>query len=154
MIKKEILYLGLYNKKTNELIPIFYTDIKADIYGKFSKVQLIHKYYNPNDEYLDTSYKFPKGLYQVFDKIEAIIDGKKIVGLVGEKREVRIIYKEKHDTGHTVIESEEIEKDSPKNISDIMITNIGNIPPKKELLITFSFIQTIDISRGNIFQFV
>ena len=35
-----------------------------------------------------------------------------------------------------------------------MITNIGNIPPKKELLITFSFIQTIDISRGNIFQFV
>ena len=35
-----------------------------------------------------------------------------------------------------------------------MITNIGNIPPKKDLLITFSFIQTIDISRGNIFQFV
>ena len=154
MTNKDISDLGLYNKQTNELIPIFYTDIKADIYGKFCKVKLTHKYYNPYDQYLDTSYKFPKGLYQVFDKIEAIIDGKKVVGLVGEKREVRIIYKEKHDTGHTVIESEEVEKDSPKNISDIMITNIGNIPPKKELLITFSFIQTIDISRGNIFQFI
>jgi len=35
-----------------------------------------------------------------------------------------------------------------------MITNIGNIPPKKEISITFSFIQTIDISRGKILQFV
>jgi uncharacterized protein YegL len=35
-----------------------------------------------------------------------------------------------------------------------MVTNIGNIPPKKELSITFSFIQTVELSRGNIFQFV
>ena len=35
-----------------------------------------------------------------------------------------------------------------------MITHIGNIPPKKEISISFSFIQTMDISRGNIFQFV
>ena len=46
-------------------------------------------------------------------------------------------------------------KTSSEEISpSIMITHIGNIPPKKEISISFSFIQTIDISRGNIFQFV
>ena len=46
-------------------------------------------------------------------------------------------------------------KTSSEEISpSIMITHIGNIPPKKKISISFSFIQTIDISRGNIFQFV
>ena len=144
--------LGLYDNKTKELIPIFSTDIKADIYGKFARIKLTHKYLNPFNEYLDTSFKFPKGLYQVFDKLEAIIDDKKIIGVVGEKKEVRKIYKIEYDKGNTVVKNEEIETISSK--SDIMVTHIGNIPPKKELSITFSFIQTIEISRGKIFQFV
>ena len=145
--------LGLYDKKTNELIPIFSTDIKADIYGKFARIKLTHKYLNPYNEYLDTSFKFPKGLYQVFDKLEAIIDDKKIIGLVGEKKEVRKIYNTEYVKGYTVVKTEEIDTISKQIPSGIMITNIGNIPPKKELSITFSFIQTIEISRGNIFQF-
>ena len=146
--------LGLYDKKTNELVPIFSTDIKADIYGKFARIKLTHKYLNPYNEYLDTSFKFPKGLYQVFDKLEAIIDGKKIIGIVGEKKEVRKIYNTKYVEGNTVVKTEEIETSSSTIPSGIMVTNIGNIPPKKELSITFSFIQTVELSRGNIFQFV
>ena len=80
--------LGLYNTGNNEIIPLFSTEINAEIYDKFARVQLIHCYYNPYDEYLDTSFKFPKGLYQVFDGIEAEIDGKKLKGLVGLKKNV------------------------------------------------------------------
>ena len=83
---QQIPNLGLYDKKSDEIIPIFSTDIKADIYGKFAKICLTHKYYNPYSDYLDTDFKFPKGLYEVFDKIEAIIDNKKIIGIVGEKK--------------------------------------------------------------------
>ena len=78
--------LGLYKTENNELIPLFSTEINAEIYGKFAKVKLTHIYYNPYDNYLDTSFKFPKGLYQVFDGIEVEIDGKKIKGLVGLKK--------------------------------------------------------------------
>ena len=67
--------LGLYTK--DEMLPIFSTDINVDINDKFAKVKLTHIYYNPYDKYLDTCFKFPKGLYQVFDGIEAEIDGKK-----------------------------------------------------------------------------
>ena len=83
---KEFSDLGLYDKKSDEMIPIFSTDIKAELYGKFAKICLTHKYYNPYSDYLDTKFKFPKGLYQVFDKIEAVIDNHKIIGIVGKKK--------------------------------------------------------------------
>ena len=76
--------LGLYSK--DEILPIFSTEINVDINDRFAKVKLIHTYYNPYDDYLDTCFKFPKGLYQVFDGIEAEIDGKIIKGLVGLKK--------------------------------------------------------------------
>ena len=76
--------LGLYTK--DEMLPIFSTNINVDINDKFAKVKLTHIYYNPYDKYLDTCFKFPKGLYQVFDGLEAEIDGKKIKGLVGLKK--------------------------------------------------------------------
>ena len=100
--------LGLYSNKENEILPLFSTEIKADIFDKFAKVQLIHNYFNPYDQYLDTSFKFPKGLYQVFDGIEAEIDGKKIKGLVGLKKNIRVKYVTELSKGSTVVETEEI----------------------------------------------
>ena len=50
--------LGLYSKE--EILPLFSTDIQADIQDKFAKVKLTHIYYNPYDEYLITSFKISK----------------------------------------------------------------------------------------------
>ena len=146
--------LGLYTNTYNEILPLFYTEINAIILGKFAKVQLIHNYYNPYDEYLDTSFKFPKGLYQVFDGIEAEIDGKKMKGLVGLKKYIREEYVYKKKKGFTAIEAEELCPSSTKIKGDILITNIGNIPPNKEIKITFSFLQTLDISLNKKLRFI
>ena len=108
--------LGLYTK--DEILPIFSTDIKADINDRFAKVKLTHIYYNPYDEYLDTCFKFPKGLYQVFDGIEAEIDGKIIKGLVGLKKNIRIKYVNELSKGSTVIKTEELTPSSTKVKSD------------------------------------
>ena len=144
--------LGLYSK--DEILPIFSTEINVDINDRFAKVKLIHTYYNPYDDYLDTCFKFPKGLYQVFDGIEAEIDGKIIKGLVGLKKNVRIKYVTEVAKGSTVIKTEEITPSSHKVKSGLLITNIGNIPPKKEVKITFSFLQTLDISLNKKLKFV
>ena len=146
--------LGLYSTGKNEIVPLFSTEINAVIHDKFAKVQLIHSYYNPYDEYLDTSFKFPKGLYQVFDGIEAEIDGKKLKGLVGLKKNVRVKYVEELSKGSTVVETEEITQTSTTVKSDLLITKIGNIPPKKEIRIIFSFLQTLDISLNKKMKFV
>ena len=144
--------LGLYVK--DEILPIFSTEINADINDKFAKVKLSHTYFNPYDEYLDTKFKFPKGLYQVFDGLEAEIDGKKIKGLVGKRKNVEIKYVNDVSKGSTVIKTEEVNPPTAKTKSGLLITNIGNIPPKKEVKITFSFIQTLDISLGKKLKFV
>ena len=144
--------LGLYSN--DEILPLFSTDIYADINDKFAKVKLTHIYYNPYDDYLDTCFKFPKGLYQVFDGIEAEIDGKKIKGLIGLRKNVRIKYVTEVAKGSTVIKTEELCPASSKVKNDILITQIGNIPPKKEIKITFSFLQTLDVSSNKKFKFI
>ena len=144
--------LGLYSN--DEILPLFSTDIYAEINDKFAKVKLTHIYYNPYDDYLDTCFKFPKGLYQVFDGIEAEIDGKKIKGLIGLRKNVRIKYVTEVAKGSTVIKTEELCPASSKVKNDILITQIGNIPPKKEIKITFSFLQTLDVSLNKKFKFL
>ena len=144
--------LGLYSN--DELLPLFSTDIYADINDKFAKVKLTHIYYNPYDDYLDTCFKFPKGLYQVFDGIEAEIDGKKIKGLIGLRKNIGIKYVTEVAKGSTVIKTEELCPASSKVKNDILITQIGNIPPKKEIKITFSFLQTLDVSLNKRFKFI
>ena len=144
--------LGLYSN--DEILPLFSTDIYADINDKFAKVKLTHIYYNPYDDYLDTCFKFPKGLYQVFDGIEAEIDGKKIKGLIGLRKNIRIKYVTEVAKGSTVIKTEELCPASSKVKNDILITQIGNIPPKKEIKITFSFLQTLDVSLNKKFKFI
>ena len=146
--------LGLYKTENNELIPLFSTEINAEIYGKFAKVKLTHIYYNPYDDYLETSFKFPKGLYQVFDGIEVEIDGKKIKGLVGLKKNIQCKYVEKVKEGATVVSTEQISPASSTIKADLLITKIGNIPPKKEIKVIFSFIQLLDISIGKKLKFV
>ena len=137
--------LGLYTNE-NEILPLFSTEINSIIFGKFAKVQLIHNYYNPYDDYLDTSFKFPMGLCQVFDGIEAEIDGKKIKGSIGPKQKKREDFLYQKSIGSTVVEAEELSPNSTKIKGDIIITNIGNIPPYKEIKIIFSFIQALDIT--------
>ena len=132
----------------------FSTDIYADINDKFAKVKLTHIYYNPYDDYLDTCFKFPKGLYQVFDGIEAEIDGKKIKGLIGLRKNIGIKYVTEVAKGSTVIKTEELCPASSKVKNDIFITQIGNIPPKKDIKITFSFIKNLDVSLIKKFQFI
>ena len=124
--------LGLYKTENNELIPLFSTEINAEIYGKFAKVKLTHIYYNPYDDYLETSFKFPKGLYQVFDGIEVEIDGKIIKGLVGLKKNIQYKYVEKLKEGATVVSTEQISPASSTIKADLLITKIGNIPKRNK----------------------
>lgn len=59
--------LGLYNTDTDEQMPLYFIDISVDVVDQFAKVKLTHKYFNPTDTVMNTTFKFPKGLYQVFD---------------------------------------------------------------------------------------
>ena len=147
--------LGLYNKTTNEQIPLYFVDIEGEVVDQFAKIKLTHKYFNPTDQVLDTIFKFPKGLYQVFDGLTVEMNGKTIIGLIGEKRKAREQYEKAVKEGKTAVKTESIQTSKDNfQFFDLLITNIGNIPPMQSINLVFSFIQQLDISCNKKFSLI
>ena len=148
--------LGLYSKDSDSILPLTFINIEAIIYNNFAKVNLTHKYFNPTDSYLDTVFKFPKGLYQIFYGLTIKMEDKELIGLIGDKMEIKKQFQKDKIKGNTSIMTEGINntKNKINNNFDLLVTKIGNIPPKKEIQITFSFIQKLDISQGKVYKLI
>ena len=130
------------------IMPLTYIEIKGSIINRFAKIQLIHYYFNPTDKYLDTVYKFPRSLMQVFDGIKIDYDGKIIEGVIGETAKIDKIYEEQVEQGKTVAKTNPIRTTSSQTQFDLLETKIGNIAPNKEIKVCFSFMQMLDISQN------
>ena len=130
------------------IMPLTKIEIKGSIINRFAKIELVHYYYNPTDKYLDTVYKFPRSLMQVFDGIKINYDGKIIEGVIGETAKIDKIYEEQVEQGKTVAKTNPIQTTSSQTQFDLLQTKIGNIAPNKEMKISFSFMQMLDISRN------
>ena len=127
-------------------MPLTNIEIKGSTINRFAKIDLIHYYYNPTDKYLDTVYRFPRGLMQVFDGLKVTYDDQVIEGIIGETEKIERIYEDNVQEGKTVVKTNPIRNTSSYTKFDILETKIGNIPPKKEIKVSFSFIQNLDIT--------
>jgi len=117
------------------IMPLTNIEIKGSIINRFAKIQLIHYYFNPTDKYLDTVYKFPRSLMQVFDGIKIDYDGKIIEGVIGETAKIDKIYEEQVEQGKTVAKTNPIRTTSSTTQFDLLQTKIGNIAPCKKIKI-------------------
>jgi hypothetical protein len=157
---KESIPVGLYansfrrllnNKLSTESedmdemqVPLTKIEIKGSIINRFAKIELIHHYFNPTDKYLDTVYKFPRSLMQVFDGIKITYDDKVIEGIIGETPKIDRIYEENVEEGKTAVKTKPIKTTSSTTQFDLLETKIGNIPPNKKITISFSYLQLLD----------
>jgi len=85
---------------------------------------------------------------QVFDGLKVIYDDQVIEGIIGETAKIERIYEEKVQEGKTAVKTKPIRTTSSLYHFDLLETKIGNIPPKKEIKVSFSFIQSLDISMN------
>ena len=125
-------------------IPLTNIEIKGSIINRFAKIELIHYYFNPTDKYLDTVYKFPRGLMQVFDGLKITYDDKVIEGIIGETEKIERIYEDNVQEGKTAVKTTPLRTTSSYTQFDLLETKIGNIPPNKNIKVSFSFIQLLD----------
>ena len=130
------------------IMPLTKIEIKGSIINRFAKIELIHYYYNPTDKYLDTVYKFPRGLMQVFDGLKVYYKDKVIEGIIGETAKIEKIYEEQVEQGKTVAKTNPVKTTSSQTQFDLLVTKIGNIPPLTKIKVCFSFIQLLDISMN------
>ena len=137
------------SEKMEEMImPLTNIEIKGSIINRFAKIELIHYYYNPTDKYLDTVYKFPRSLMQVFDGLKVYYKDKVIEGIIGETAKVEYIYEEQVQQGNTVAKTSPVMTTSSQTQFDLLVTKIGNIPPLTKIKVCFSFIQLLDITMN------
>ena len=130
------------------IMPLTNIEIKGSIINRYAKIELIHYYFNPTDKYLDTVYKFPRALMQVFDGLKIYYDDKIVEGIIGETEKVERIYEEQVEQGKTVAKTNPIRTTSSERLFDLLVTKIGNIAPGKKMKVSFSFLQMLDISRN------
>ena len=132
--------------KEEILMPLTNVDINFKIMNKFAKIELVHHYLNPTDKYLDTNFKFPKSLMQIFDGMKVSYDNTIIESIIDEKQQITKIFKEAVNKGKTVVKAEPVKTTSNEKIFDLLCIDIGNLPPRKKIDVTFSFIQNVEIS--------
>ena len=130
------------------IMPLTNIEIKGSIINRFAKIELVHYYFNPTDKYLDTVYKFPRSLMQVFDGLKVYYDEKVIEGIIGETAKIDRIYEEQVEQGKTVAKINPINTTSSERQFDLLVTKIGNIAPGKKIKVCFSYIQLLEISRN------
>lgn len=132
----------LVNKENNELIPLKNININVEVYDKTIKTTLIHEYINLDSKDIETIFTFPKNNNSVFDSLLVkFSDGRELKGFVLEKAEAEKVYQEKKEEGSTVIMAS-----VNMSSSDIMTCKIGNFLANSSLTLTFSYIETVELS--------
>jgi ubiquitin len=141
---------GLFNIKSNEMIPLKYFYVGVEIVEEFAKVLLTQEYVNLTNEVISTSFNFPKTSGSIFDSLTINCDGKEIVGILDEKRKLQIKYQEHVSQGDTVVHAET----GSFALGDVITCKIGNLQPYQNMSVTFGYIEKIKISQNKHYSFV
>jgi ubiquitin/uncharacterized protein YegL len=142
---------GLFNNKSNEMIPLKYFYVGVEIIEDFAKVLLTQEYVNLTDEVISTSFNFPKTSGSIFDSLTIKHDeGPEIVAVLDEKRKLQIRYKESVAKSETAVLAET----GSVALTDVVTCKIGNLQPGKHVSVTFGYIEKIKITQNKHYSFV
>lgn len=130
----------LYKKGTKEIIPLQSISYQIEILDSLAFISLTQNYFNDSPNPIETEYFFSISDNACFYEFQAEIDGQIMVGKIKEKQEAKAEYEHNKAQGNIVAYSE-----TNKEIQDVMKINIGNVPPKKSIRVTFGFLQELDI---------
>jgi len=139
---------GLYIQKSSIAIPLKFLDISIQILNNVARVYYTQVYYNDSNSLFETEFFFPISTDACFDSFEAKFQDTVIKGVIKEKQEAKELYQEALNQGRTVAYSE-IDEET----GDIMKVLLGNIPPKSNISIKYSYIQKLETTLNKFWCF-
>ena len=137
----------LYFKNSKCQVPLKSISYSIEIVDSLSFISLIQIYENTNPTPIETEYFFSTSNEACFYEFSLKINEKTIKGLIKEKEEAKEEYQNALKRGLTAGFSQLNSK-----LKDIVQVNVGNIPPKTEVQIKFSFLQKLDISLNKFWK--
>ena len=122
-------------------IPLKHTNVKADVSGYISKVEVIQKYENNLESPVEAVYTFPLPENAAIYSMEMIIGDKVIKGEIKEKEEAQEIYQKARNAGQR---ASLLDQERP----NIFKQSIANIMPGDSIEIKISYVETLKYDAG------
>ncbi len=133
-------------KMENVLLPLKYTEVKANIIGMLADVKVTQKFYNDLSENIEAIYMFPLPHESAVNEFEIVTGDRVIKSVVKEKQEARKIYEKAKLTGK---KAGLLEQERP----NIFTVSIANIEPGQVILVNIRYYETVKYEDNN-YEFV
>jgi Ca-activated chloride channel family protein len=117
------------------------TDIDIEITGLAARVWVSQAFRNDSLEFVEGIYRFPLPAKAAVDRMHIIVGERVLEGEIKEKQEARKIYREAAINGQTTSLVEQ-------HKANQFETRLANIGPGEEILVTISFLQTVEYVAG------
>ena len=134
--------VGLTNED-GEQMALQSVSAKGKVNGLLLEMTIRQHYKNTTNKTLETTYTFPMGWGATFMDLSVEIGGKRLSGVVTEKKEAEDRYEKAISEGDAPIMLE-------KNSDGLYTVNLGNLKPNEEAVIEYSYSQLLRYEEGHV----
>jgi Ca-activated chloride channel family protein len=122
--------------------PLLFTDVAMQVSGIVARVTVAQRFVNPTPEWREAVYVFPLPEHSAVDHLDLTIGERVIAGEIRERGEARTAYEAAKTEGRkaTLVEQER---------PNMFTTNVANIGPGEEVLVTIQYQQTLHYDAGS-----
>lgn len=125
---------------TDELVPLYHVDTKVTINNNIAEIKYEQFYYNQKSEPIEAEYMFPSHSEAVFSEIQLRFQDKVICTRIEEREVAKAKFEDAVASNKTAVMS------APSRANrDITIVNLGNLPPKSEIVVLCTFYQALEV---------
>ncbi|MBE9069006.1 after-VIT domain-containing protein [Leptolyngbya cf. ectocarpi LEGE 11479] len=140
---------GLYGQGIEEqplVFPLKHTEVKAQVSGNISRVDVTHTFENPFTTTLDATYVFPLPDEAAVDTLVVRFCDRTIHGRIEKREEAQAIYQRAQQKGQTagLLEQER---------ANIFTQSLANIPPGEQIKVTIGYSDQLAYKQGS-YEFV
>ena len=127
--------------KAKSLCPLKHTDVKAEISGFLSRVNVTQEFENPFKEKIEAIYTFPLPQNAAVDDMTMTIGNRVVKGKILPREEAQAVYEAAKSNGQV---ASLLNQERP----NIFTQSVANILPGEQIKITISYVETLKYEAG------
>ncbi len=132
--------------RPQRICPLEHTDVETEISGFLARVTVTQRFSNPSNRPVDAVYTFPLSAKAAVDRMTMKVGERTVTGTIKRKEEARRIYDAARKAGQV---ASLLDQERP----NIFTQSVANIMPGERVLITISYVETLDYRDGS-YRFV
>ena len=129
-------------------MPLKHINYNVQISNAIARVEITQLYQNARDNFIETEYYFSISPDAAFIELSAVIDDRKILGVVKEKQQAKQEYQEAVQQGRKAAFAEIVEE-----VHDVMKLQLGNLGPNEKAEIKLVYLQSLDVMLNKFWKF-